>query len=408
SPLLNFLLLKLGIFLAAFSIVFLIEKSRDGKKWLFNIIWLPYAILYLQDLRIDATHIWLNRRYLMFILFALIVSVVGLLVSLYKSLKGKWRYLTKGLVVILLLFYLGSFMIGSSSIWKFREMKGLGADLQNLNEKLDDAGFIIIDGVAPYSLRPLLLPLQNQFNRRVGILRNRSAHIDSLPGVCEELAERYGDVYYLAPGVGAGDMIPGFWEYKGFNRFDIPMLEKPDLHDYRPPTEKISYGMDIHIYRFFSKKVYAEKSYDVDIGGSDDIYLSGEWYGKESLGEMNFRWSGPFAVINLSNTVRGEFIEIRMAQGPKFESMKNYKTKIRIDGGAELEVKPSYDWTVYRLPLDKELKTNGPLRVFIESTPWELTDPRTGETRELGLMIDWIKVIRSRESSLPKETKLIK
>jgi hypothetical protein len=303
-------------------------------------------------------------------------------------LKGKARYLSRPAAAALLVVMLASFIAGTVPIAEHREMRGLTKDISRIDNMLPEKAMIILDGKEPYTLRPLHLPLMTRFGRNAATLKISSMHIDSLPRMANTLAGLYENVIYLSPFPDDPPRIPGYWDYIGFEKIRYKALERPDIHNYRPPERILEFTMPVHIFKYMTEDLFIERSRYLDIGGGDDYFISGEWFGKEKMGDITFRWTGPMASVLLKRDKSAEKVIIRMASGPRGK-YNSPKVKVTIEGGKEVQFVLSKDFKEYIIPLPEPV--DGLLRVDIRVKPWIPRDEGLRDVRELGILVDYIR-----------------
>jgi len=387
------ILLKGGILLAAIAAAYAVEKARDYKKALFHLLWIPYALLYFQDLRIEPEHFWLNRRYLMFILAGIIACLSAAAIELWKTRRGKdfKNILFKTAAASLILFYAASFLLGTSLIARNKEWKGMKQSLARFDASLPPKCAVIIDGSEPHTLEPLHLPLMTFLDREVSTLKNGSIHLDSLPMMCEQLAEMYGDVIYITPESGRAPCIPGRWGLIGTQKIETKLFETPFVLDYRPPAKAVGYALPVNAYIYISKRLRAANGGFVDVGSEGDIYITGDWYGREEYQGLTFRWCGETAGFVTYIDKDAEYIEMIAASG-RTKGIPPANVTLLINGCEIARFTAGPFFRKYRFPLPPG--TRGDIELTIKTNPWTPADYGIPDPRRLGLKIDFIKIAK--------------
>lgn len=388
-PLWSWILLKSGVLFAALCAAYAVEKARDYKKVFFNLLWIPFALLYFQDLRIEPQHFWLNRRYLMFILIGMIVSIWTVLIDLWRN-KTKAGIVLKIFVAVLLAFYTINFALGTQLIERNKEWKGMRQNLACLNASFPAKAMIIIDGSDPHTLEPLHLPLMTFFGRNVGTLKNNSIHLDSLPIVCERLAELYGDVIYLTPESGRAPRIPGVWGLVGTQKIETKLFETPYVLDYRPPAKAVGFELPVNAYIFASRRLRAGNRGFTDIGSEGDIFLTGKWFARESAEGITFRWSGGTAGFVTWLEKDAKYIELNAASG-RIKGVPPAQVTLLVNGREIASFTADPLFKTYRFTVPPGIHGDIELTVRTDN-PWRPSDYAIPDNRKLGLKIDSISI----------------
>lgn len=386
----SWLLVKGGVLIAALAAVYAVEKARDYRKALFHFVWIPYALLYFQDLRIEPVHFWLNRRYLMFILFGLIASLCVVISELWRK-KAKQALFLKIFACALISYFAVNFALGTAMIARNKEWKGMRTAVGRFDASLPKKTAVIIDGSAPYTLEPLHLPLMTFFCRRVSTLKNNSVHLDSLPVMCEQLAEKYGNVIYITPETGRAPRIPGRWGLIGTHIIETRLFEVPDLHEYRPPEKAVDYKMPVNAYIFISKHLRAGNGGAVDVGSEGDIFITGDWFAREEALGTTFRWCGASAGFVTYLEKDAKSVEITAASG-RMNGAPPAKVTLLVNGREAACFTADPFFKTYRFPLPPGVK--GDIELTIKTTTWKPAGYGIPDNRKLGLKIDFIQFVK--------------
>jgi hypothetical protein len=130
---------------------------------------------------------------------------------------------------------------------------------------------------------------------------------------------------------------------------------------------------------------------EVDIGGSDDVQVSG-FFEKEGGGEHTFRWSGACGSVYLPGARPGARLMLRTAVGQRPPSNPASVT-VSFAGVALGSFTAAADWKDDHLVLPAPLPP-GPPVLRIDVPPWKPANvwPGSTDTRELGVMLDLIRV----------------
>ncbi len=371
------------IFMGALAVVHLLERSRDMKKWVFNLLWIPFALLYFQHLRIETVHIWLNRRYMMFILFVFITAIAFAL-DRFMSKEGRHRRVRLAAAGAMIFIIAGSFLSSLALIADHADMRGMRRQIGELNEFIPANSFIIIDDSPPHTLRPLQLPLKTRFKRDIAILKNSSIHLDSLPEMCRKFEKDFNEIVFLSPHLKFPPPLPGMWEYLGTRLIEYETLETPDLHDYRPPSKFIQEQMPVHLFAFMSERRYKMRSTQLDIGNNDDHHIAGDWYNKERIGGYTFRWTGERAEINLARHPGADKLVLTMSAGARVLSSPP-EVIITIDNSGTFKIHPDREFREYSFPVSGF--EGNVLKVTIETNTWKAS----GDGRALGVMVSRVE-----------------
>jgi hypothetical protein len=382
----KWLLLKGGILFALLSAVYVLEKSRDERVWLFHITWLSYAFLYFQDLRIETVHFWLNRRYLMFILFGILCCISIPLIQIWK--KAKKKVLMRSVVVLIALFYVFNFSLGTKLIWDHREWIGINEKLVRFESNIPGDAMIIIDGSPPYTLNPLHLPLSVIFDRKVSTLKNSSPYLDSLPVICEELDRLYGKVVYITPDKESMSSISGYWGYIGANHIRTEVFEQPYVLDYRPPAKSKPYIFPVYMYRFLSENLLSSRAEGINIGADDDYFIAGEWYLRENEGDIFYRWTGAEAEVVVPVKMGAKVLEINLASG-RPTGVPPAEVSLIIDEEKVINFTPDPRFKTYRFNI-RNIRGHA-TRIKINTNTWKPDSYNLNDSRKLGVKVNYLR-----------------
>jgi hypothetical protein len=138
----------------------------------------------------------------------------------------------------------------------------------------------------------------------------------------------------------------------------------------------------------------------VDIGGSDDVLVSG-FYDKEG---SRYRWTGRCGSVYLPAAREGTAVEVTLSAGPQRPAALPAPVVVASLAGVTLgEVTAGPGWTTATFPLPSTLPPGAPvLRLDVVDAArrrpltWRPADalPGSDDVRDLGVMVDRIRVVR--------------
>jgi hypothetical protein len=131
---------------------------------------------------------------------------------------------------------------------------------------------------------------------------------------------------------------------------------------------------------------------EVDVGGSDDVQVSG-FFDKEGSSERSFRWTGGCASVYLPAARPGALLAITVS-AERRPTTSPARVNVSLSGRALGEFVAGPAWSEHVFVLPSPLPPGPPVLRFDVPT-WRPinVDPGSTDTRDLGVMVDRIRVV---------------
>lgn len=131
---------------------------------------------------------------------------------------------------------------------------------------------------------------------------------------------------------------------------------------------------------------------EVDIGGSDDVQVSG-FFDKEGSSERSFRWTGSCASVYLPAARPGAALSIT-ASAERRPAAAPASVSVSLSGQSLGRFVAGPDWSEHVFVLPSPLPS-GPPVLRLDVPPWRPVNvfPDSQDTRDLGIMVDRIRVL---------------
>ena len=141
----------------------------------------------------------------------------------------------------------------------------------------------------------------------------------------------------------------------------------------------------------------------IDIGGTDDPFVSAGFFGKEGGHEQSFRWTGRCASVYLPAAEPGALLTLTAAAGPQRPRTNPPLTTVSLSGVVLGRIEPGATQSEHTLRLPDPLPP-GPPVLRIDVPDWRpINDlPGSQDTRDLGIMISRVHVAPAR--SKPRDS----
>jgi hypothetical protein len=135
---------------------------------------------------------------------------------------------------------------------------------------------------------------------------------------------------------------------------------------------------------------------EVDIGGSDDVQVSG-FFEKEQDGERTYRWTGTCASVFLPGAKAGATVVITASANKRPSAPE---VRVSLSGVPLGSFTLGSDWEDHALTLPPTLPL-GPLLLRLDVSAWRPAKvlPGSTDTRDLGVMVDRIRIEKDRGAS---------
>jgi hypothetical protein len=174
-------------------------------------------------------------------------------------------------------------------------------------------------------------------------------------------------------------------ETKGFGTFEWYAYD-------RKPADPEFRSLHFTVSRVVPPEELRVPSLDeVDIGGSDDVQVSG-FFDKEGGGGRTFRWTGSCASIYLPGARAGATLVIT-ASAERRPLTSPARGSVSLSGRALGEFVAGPAWSEHVFVLPSPLPP-GPPVLRLDVQPWRPANviPGSEDTRDLGIMVDRVRI----------------
>jgi len=132
---------------------------------------------------------------------------------------------------------------------------------------------------------------------------------------------------------------------------------------------------------------------ELDVGGSDDFQVSG-FFDKEGGRDRTYRWTGSCGTLYLPGAKPGAALVLVASVGRRPDAPE---VRVSISGLPLGSFTPGHDWSEHQLVLPDPLPPGPPLlRLDVKAFRPNNVDARLPDTRDLGVMIDRVRLQESR------------
>jgi hypothetical protein len=134
----------------------------------------------------------------------------------------------------------------------------------------------------------------------------------------------------------------------------------------------------------------------VDVGGTDDVLVSG-FYDKEGGGARTYRWTGSCASVYLPGARPGAEVALTAGVGRR-PATRPALVEATLSGRPLGSFAAGPEWADHTLRLPDPLPP-GPAVLRLDVPAWRPvnTDPTATDTRDLGVMVDRVRIRDSTE-----------
>ena len=380
-------LVRLGWFVSPLAVVLallgLLAALRDWRpRYLFPLLCLAaYGGFYLYKIRVYADYYFAMRRFLPVVLPLLLGLAALALVRLARA--GGARRVAAG-VLAAALFAL--FVRDTLPTLRHREWQGAVRFVDDVARRFGPADAVIFE--QPRSIHLLSLPLWAVH----GVNAVELARFNPDPARLQHLVRawrgRYRNIYFVH--TYSTDLCGLF-------------LERVEEHAFGSFEWERAYGRkpagpEFKSLRFTISRVVLPEELsvpalpEVDVGGSDDVQVSG-FHGKEGGGAHTYRWTGSCASLYLPAAGPGDTIAITASAGRR-PAGSPAVVRVSLSGTPLGAFTAGAVWAEHQLVVPRGAATGPPLlRLDVEGWRPANTEPGSGDVRDLGVMVDRVRVL---------------
>jgi hypothetical protein len=385
---------RLGLVLGLAGFLLALRDWR-GRYLFFALLSVTFAAFYFYKMRVWNDYYFAMRRVVPVILPAFLAWGAHGIVALLRR-PGVPRAAGAALGLVLS----ASYVIDTRRIVGHKEWDGAVRFVEDVSRHFQPEDVVIFEQVA--SLHLLSLPLWAQHGVNVlQLARYKPEPPEALHHLIEAWRGRYKNIYFVH--TPRTDLCDLFLEPVASGLFVSRFWEQPKN---RAPEKAEDYSMSFRISRLTAPQdLNVPPLAEVDIGGSDDVQVSG-FFDKEGAEGETFRWTGACASIYVPGARAGADLVVRASAGRRpvgdVPSVADPGHLVRV---APADVKVSMNGVPigaftavdglqeYRLPLPPVLPAGAPVLRF-DVKAWRPVNVIPGSTdiRELGVMIERVRV----------------
>ena len=363
--------LGLGLGVAGFALLILEGKRRH----LFpGLLLASFAGFYFYKIRIWSDYYFALRRFVPVVVPLLMVLAALALVRL-AARNPRSRALALALTLILF----ACFARDTARIARFTDWNGSVDFVNDLARRFSKDDVVLFE--QPKSIHLLSLPLWAVHGANVLEFARFDPDPERLQHLLAAWRGRFKNVYFVH--TPRTDLCGVFLER--VQAFSFGTFEWERTYDRAPRAPKFQ-SLHFTLSRFVSPEELQVPAFtELDVGGSDDVVISG-FFDKEVLDNVRtYRWSGACGSVYLPGVEPGATLAITASGGQR---PRPVEVKVSLAGMplGSFEVGPRFE--TFRLPLPIPLPT-GSRVLRLDVAPWR---PGEQDSRELGVMVDRVAV----------------
>lgn len=371
----------LGLLLGVLGLVLAIRDFRS--RLLFPLlVGLTFSGFYFYKVRVWNDYYFALRRFVPVVLPLLLAFAALFLVAL--AARGGLRRATAG---ALALWLLAGYAADTRRIARHVDWKGSVDFVRELSRRFTPDDVVIFE--QPRSIHLLSLPLWASAGVNVLELARFNPDPERLQHLVRAWRGRFKSIYFVH--TYSTDLCGLFLQRTGDYGFQT--LEWERSYD-RPPRRPETRGLYFTVSRvLLPEELQLPPLDEVDVGGSDDFQVSGFFdkeRAKEADAERSYRWSGGCGSIYLPGARPGQTLQLVASIGHRPDQPE---VSVSLSGVALGRFRPTHDWAEYALALPEPLPPGPPL-LRLDVKPYRpiKVDPRSDDTRDLGVMIDRVRL----------------
>lgn len=384
-------LTPLGLILATVGLAWVLQRVSFNRLGLFLSIGSLTILQYVYKIFNTPYHIYTMRRYVPIVLPMLLIYAAACLFWLYQTRPG-WR--SKAVAGLLIVGLAGGMVYQSRAVLPLREYRGAIDQLALLHAQIPDEAIIVINEPATAVLSDTFgPPLRFIYGHDIATIREPDAEfIDALKTIA---AAEERPLILLAV-----EPLDPFWQDNLHltPRAFVPIQLEHLMNTFTEfPTTRATayYGLELYDVSFAETAVTAPSTQRfIDIGTLDTAYIRAGFYGKEPLpGPITMRWTSAQAEVSIptENLNAALTIEVR-ARIFRPEGVPETAVTVWLNAQKVGQFTPTAEWQTYAFTTEFAVSAPKSQLLFQAETfsPAELQI--TGDTRQLGFLLDWVNV----------------
>lgn len=351
-----------------------------------------FSLFFFYKIRIVPEHFWMARRFLPVILPALLIFV-AVTACWGLGARGLRRVVSVSIGAVFIWLLASHYARAAAPIVDHVEYAGIIPKLEQLQAQIADRDLLIVESRDASDIHVLGLPLAYIYARQVLVLNTPVPDKAVLGLFLDWSRTQYSRVLFL--GSGGTDLISTRWSATpvATDRFTIPEYETAPFDSYPrgPRPRKVDYAL----YELGPAEAGA-RPLDLDVGAWDDVHLV-RFHAKEESDGRSMRWTRGTSYISVPPTA-GEASSITMWMSDGGRPAASAPAEVTLYFGERSlgSATVTTGFAPYSFPLPPELRTEAAsdgARLRIVTTVWNPhTALGTGDDRELGVMIDRIRI----------------
>jgi dolichyl-phosphate-mannose-protein mannosyltransferase len=369
----------LGLVLGILGFVAILREWRP-RYLLPLLLGLSFSVFYLYKVRVWNDYPFALRRFVPVTLPLLLGLAAWFLVRLAG--RGGLRRLVAAALALLL----GGFYVHDTArVAGFVDWRGAVGFVADVARRFGPQDVVVFE--QPRSIHLLSLPLWAVHGVNALELARFNPDPDRLSHLVGAWRGRWRNVYFVH--TYRTDLCGLFLERletKDFGTFEWYAYD-------RKPGDPEFRSLHFTVSRVVPPEELRVPSLDeVDIGGTDDVQVSG-FFDKEGGLDRTFRWTGPCASVYLPGARAGATLSITVS-AERRPLTSPARVAVSLSGRALGEFVAGPEWSEHVLVLPSPLPP-GPTVLRLDVPSWRPANviPGSSDTRDLGVMVDRIRVI---------------
>jgi hypothetical protein len=390
-PMLGWYLSPVLLLLAIAGVVLWVLGRAKGHALFFSVA-VTYTVLLVTRKFIHGDHIWTMRRFLP----EVIPCLLGFAVIALEALAGlgRWKKAAAGMVAAFLIAFEAWVAL---PVVGLREYDGCSSYADELSQLIGPLDVMVMEQSLPSVLIAGALDLV--YGRNIVIFKELSRDRSlQLGRVCQSWIDQGRKVFVVSPYARGPRLSDGLaLRLHRTVRLDLPYLER---NMDRAPRRSESLEATMRVYAVVpwmsSGFPFPADGY-VDVGYDDLGLVDGFYEPEVAKGTLDtYRWTGPRAsvLVPFYAPVEEVILTLRVA-APRPPSEKDKKVLIEVvlngRGLGEAAVKGSFTELALIVPGDALTIGYNEVAIQLKEGLGVQTLP-TGEQKELGLWVDWVKL----------------
>jgi hypothetical protein len=373
--------LALALGVAGFVVLILEGKRRH----LFPVLLVAsFAGFYFYKIRIWNDYFFALRRFVPVVLPFLLAFCALALVRL-AARNARSRLLAGGLALVLF----ASFARDTSRIARFTDWRGSVDFVRDLARRFSEDDAVLFE--QPKSIHLLSLPLWAVYGANALEFARFDPDPERLQHLLAAWRGRFKNVYFVH--TPRTDLCGIFLER--VQPFSFGTYEWERTYDRAPSAPRFQ-SLHFTLSRFVSPEdLQVPPLPELDVGGSDEVVVSG-FFDKEILDNVRtYRWSGACGSLYFPGLQPGAVLALTASAG---ERPAPVEVKVSLAGTPLGSFTAGPTFEVFRLPLPSPLP-RAPWVLRLDVRPWR---PGARDGRELGVMVDRVAVETASRDNLPR------